>query len=173
MQKEEQRLREASEEKTRRTTLPEFLNACHNHLHAGLAVQTDVTLSTKGDPANADNKLRPEKILVWQDFPARQAAIWGDLMGSDFVSERHFTSLNALKEFGEAIPRRMISSELDLHHFQRSTVEDHVSLIITQLSNHSALRRKFGLQGKVKFENHANTLSPESHLEEGIEQMTL
>src|SRR4051812_22094977 len=79
-QKEEQRRREEAEqaqertgEKTRKTALPEFLDACHNHLHASLTVQTDATQSTRGDPANANNKLRPERLALWADFPARQA----------------------------------------------------------------------------------------------------
>ncbi|PSN73790.1 hypothetical protein BS50DRAFT_607293 [Corynespora cassiicola Philippines] len=153
--------REEAEEKTRKTTLPEFLDACHNHLHSGLTVQTDATLSTRGDPANANNKLRPERLVAWDDFPAQQATNWEDLMASDFVLERHFTSLHTLEESGEAIRRRMMSSELDLHLFQRHTVEDHVSLI------------KFGLQGSIRFENHANTLSPESQLEDSMEQLTV
>ncbi|KAF2644398.1 hypothetical protein P280DRAFT_467026 [Massarina eburnea CBS 473.64] len=172
-QKEEQRRREAAEEKTRKTTLLEFLNACHVHLHEGLSVQTDVTLSTQGDPANANNKLRPERLRVWDDFPEQQAAIWANLMDCDLVSEHHFTSLHTLAESGEAIKRRMMSSELDLNFFQRSTVEDPVSLIINQLSDNRTLRRTFGLQGSVTFENHANTLSPDSQLEEGIEQLTV
>ena len=172
-QKDEQRRRKEAEEKTRKTTLPEFLDACHNHLHLGLTVQTNAALSTRGDPANANNKLRPEKLLLWGNFPAQQAAIWEDLMDSDFVSERHFTSLHTLEESGEAVHRRMMSSELDLHLFQRFTVDDHVSSIVERLYDQPTLRQKFGLQGSVKFENHANTLSPESQLVEGIEQMTV
>jgi hypothetical protein len=184
-QKEEQRRREEeqhrreaaeqaqkrAEETTRKTTLPEFLDACHNHLHSGLTVQTDATLSTRGDPANANNKLRPNKLLQWDDFPAQQAAVWDELMGSDFASERHFTSLHTLVESGEAILRKMMSSELDPHLFQRSTVDDPVTSIIERLYDQRTLRRKFGLKGSVQFENHANTLSPETQLEEGIGSM--
>ncbi|KAF2843551.1 hypothetical protein M501DRAFT_926687 [Patellaria atrata CBS 101060] len=176
---EEQRRREEAElaqekaeEKTRKTTLPEFLDACHNHLHSNLAVQTNVSLSTRGGPANANNKLRPERVLIWDDFAAHQEAIWDDLMSLDFVSERHFTSVHTLTESGEAVRRRMLSSELDLNVFQRSTVEDPVSLIIKQMYNDRSLRRKFCLQGSISFENHANTLSTEL-LEEGMEQTTL
>ncbi|KAL5370694.1 hypothetical protein DPSP01_014710 [Paraphaeosphaeria sporulosa] len=92
---EEQRRREEAvqaqeqtAEKTRKTSLLEFLDACHNHLHSGLTVQTDATLSTRGNPANANNKLRPERLALWEDFPARQATIWDDLMESGFVPER-------------------------------------------------------------------------------------
>jgi hypothetical protein len=177
---EEQHRREEAEqaqeravEKTRKTALPEFLDACHNHLHSGLTVQADPTLSTRGNPANANNKLRPERLALWADFPARQATIWDDLMESGFASERHFTSLHTLEETGEAVRRRMMSSELDLNVFQRHTVEDQVSLIIQGMHGDRRLRRKFALQGSVNFENHANTLSPESQLEEGMEQLTV
>ncbi|KAF2240288.1 hypothetical protein BU26DRAFT_556953 [Trematosphaeria pertusa] len=137
---EEQRKREAAEqaqdraeEKTRKTTLPEFLDACHTYLHSGLTVQTDTTLSTRGDPANATNKLGPENLVLWEDFPAQQAAVWDVLMASDFASERHFTSLHTLEESGQAILRKMMSSELDLHLFQRSAVDDPVTSIIERL----------------------------------------
>ncbi|KAH8710247.1 hypothetical protein GQ44DRAFT_752488 [Phaeosphaeriaceae sp. PMI808] len=99
---EEQRRREAAEqsqdraeEKTRKTTLPEFLDAYHNHLHPGLTAQTDATLSTRGDSANATNKLQPQELV----------AIWDALMRSEFAPERHFTSLHTLKESGEATLR--------------------------------------------------------------------
>lgn len=68
-QKEEQRKREKIEEDTRYTTLPEFLDACHNYLYSGLTVQTNMTMSTRGDPTNANNKLRPERLCLWEDFP--------------------------------------------------------------------------------------------------------
>ena len=66
------------EEKSRNTSLPEFLDACHVHHQSGLTVQTDTTLWTTGDPANANYKMRLERILAWDDFPTRQEAIWND-----------------------------------------------------------------------------------------------
>jgi hypothetical protein len=172
-QEEEQRRREEVESARRKTTLPEFLDACHVHFYSGLTVQTDATLSTRGDPTNANNKIRPERIHAWEDFALQQEAIWDDLMESDFILERHFTSLHTLEESGEAIRQRMMSSELDLNLFQRYTVEDHISSIIKQLYNNPTLRRKFCLKGSVKFENHANTLSLEWQLEEDMQQMSL
>lgn len=101
---EEQRLRKeadlqrarAEEElriQTQNTTLPEFLDACHVHLFLGLTVDPDKDSSTKGDPANADRKLRPAKIREWINFPQEQISIWEDLMNNGFVNERHFTPL--------------------------------------------------------------------------------
>jgi hypothetical protein len=59
---EEQRLRREDRERISKTSLPAFLNGFHNHLFLGLAVQQDKTQSTRGDPANATNKLRPRKL---------------------------------------------------------------------------------------------------------------
>ena len=57
-----ERAREEAEKETRKTTLSEFLNGCHVHLYSGLTIQTDAALSTRGDPTNANNKIRPESI---------------------------------------------------------------------------------------------------------------
>ncbi|EEA18486.1 hypothetical protein TMatcc_001228 [Talaromyces marneffei ATCC 18224] len=168
---EEQQRREEAERnlnlerlQTRNTTLPEFLDACHKHLFLGLTIQKDKKSSTKGDPANADRKLRPSRIQEWTDFPDEQMAIWADLMDADFVTERRFTPLLALKESGREIMKRMHGSELDIGYFQRETVESRVASVIEELYASRPLRRKFNLRGNVTFENHANTLTDESRI---------
>jgi hypothetical protein len=136
---EEQRRREEAETQTRPTTLPQYLDACHVHLQSRLAVQS-VALSTKGDPSNARRKKRPDRISRWSDFPLRQSKIWTELVSCLFMTEGHFTSRHTMRENGEAIRRRMVGSELDIHHFQRTTVEEPVSLMIERISNDDSLR---------------------------------
>ena len=166
----EQRV-EKSESRTRKTTLPEFLDACHIYLSLGLAVQ-EASLSTQGDPANARNKLRPEKIRSWTEFPQQLESIWRDLMDSDFVNERHFSSLQYLEESGDKVRKRQLSSEDDLSFFERLTVEDQVALIIELLYLSPTLRASFCLNGSVNYHNHANMLSSES-IEESIEGLRI
>ncbi|OAT10369.1 hypothetical protein, variant [Blastomyces gilchristii SLH14081] len=170
---EERRRRQEAEERTSKTTLPALLDGLHAHLSLGLEVQRDSTQSTRGDPSNATNKLRPDKIRVWEQFATDQEAIWQLLMDSDLINERHFTSLHTLQEEGEAVRRRLISSELDLNHFLRLTVEDHVSRIIEIIYQNSELREAFGLKGSIRFENHANTLSPERQIENAMDSMDI
>ncbi|KAJ4286961.1 hypothetical protein N0V90_012841 [Kalmusia sp. IMI 367209] len=141
-----ERTRERRQERTRKTTFPELLDACHNYLYSGLTVQTDATKSTRGDAANANNKLRPERILPWEDFLEKLAAVWADIMESDFVEERHFTSLHTLAENGEVVQHQMVSSELDLNIFQQFSVEDSVGSIAEQLYKNRELRRRFRLR---------------------------
>lgn len=148
------------EQRTSKTNLAEFLNACHVHFYQGLTVQ-DESQSTQGTPANADRKLRPDRIVPWEDFGAHQTRVWDAVMESDFMSERHFTSLHTLKEDGEQLHRRKLSSELDVRYFVQFAIDDRVTSIIERLSQHAVLRHRLNLRGTVKFENHGNMLTPD------------
>ncbi|OJD26199.1 hypothetical protein ACJ73_02430 [Blastomyces percursus] len=177
---EEQRLREQAEralklqiQENQATTLPEFLDACHVHLFLGLSIQKDLHSSTKGDPANADRKLRPTNIREWTSFPTEQASIWEDLMDTEFASERHFTPLLALKEHGKEARERMVGSELDLSYFQRQTVESRVASVVKELYAKPRLRQVFCLNGDITFENHANTLTDESNRVAEVDSLSL
>lgn len=64
--------------------------------------------STQGDAANADNKPRPDRILPWPEFDVEQAHTWDDLMGSEFVLERHCTSYNVRELQPKIVPKRML-----------------------------------------------------------------
>ncbi|KIW45783.1 uncharacterized protein PV06_04138 [Exophiala oligosperma] len=74
-------------------------------------------------PANADRKLRPDRIIPWDDFGAHQTPVWDAVMESDFVSEIHFTSLHTLEEDGEQLHRRKLSSELDVRYFVQFAID--------------------------------------------------
>ncbi|KAF2202014.1 hypothetical protein GQ43DRAFT_12038 [Delitschia confertaspora ATCC 74209] len=171
-QQEAERAKQEAENQTRKTTLLEFLDGCHTKVYWHLNVQHNRTLSTQGSPANADNKLRPDCIRPWESFARDQEEIWITLMESSFPEERQFTSLQFLEESGESIKRRMLSSEMDLHHFLRSTVEDPVTLIVQKLHDDPYLRRQFDLHGSVSFENHANTLSVDT-IQERMQEICL
>ncbi|PVI00766.1 hypothetical protein DM02DRAFT_718203 [Periconia macrospinosa] len=159
------RLLEEEQSKTRKTTFVEFLDACHNFLQGALSVQTDKSMTTQGSPANATKKLRPERIRHWTNFPAEQRAIWDDIMRSSMVSGRHFKSLLGVQDSGQDFKeRRPLSSELDLHHFQRTAIETPVSSIIHQMFKDVDVREQFKLKGSVEFENHSNTLVRDSPL---------
>ena len=84
-------------------------------------------------------------MMCWPKFEAEQARTWEDLIRSELILERHFTSLHTLEESGEIVRQRQMGSELDLNSLARSTLEDLVSQIIRRLSEDSALRSHFGL----------------------------
>ncbi|KAJ5471965.1 hypothetical protein N7539_008534 [Penicillium diatomitis] len=163
----------ASQQRLSKTNLPTFLDGLHKHLFLGLEVQPDETQSTRGDPANTANKLRPRYLRAWDTFSSEQEEVWRLLMDSSLVEDKLFTSLHTLEEMGENIRRQLIGSELDLNHFLRQTVEDHVSKIVEQLYKDPVLRQTFGLRGTIRFENHSNTLSPDHELVEGLRSVDI
>lgn len=166
--------RELAEARLAPTTLLTFLDACHIHLSMGLTIQTNLSLSTQGDPANAAKKIRPDRICEWKGFPSQQESVWNDIMDdADFVTEKHFKSISQLEGSGVDWRGHRMSSELDLHHFVRDTVEKPVSSIIKQLFLNQNLRQKFNLKGQVTFENHANMLSAETQVENRMQQLTI
>ena len=89
------------------------------------------------------------------------------------MQERQFTSLHILKESEKTIRQRMMSSELDLNHFERSTVENHIALIIKQIYNSSLLRERFCLKDSVRFENHDNTLSSKREMKKNMQHLSI
>jgi len=78
-----------------------------------------------------------------------------------------------LKEFEETIHQRMMSSELDLNHFKRSTVENHIALIIKQIYNSLLLQKRFCLKNSVRFENHDNTLSLKREMKKNMQHLSI
>lgn len=169
---ESQRKLQAADKKLRRTTLIEYLDACHVHLHYNLNLQ-DEKMSTRGSPDNAEDKLRPERIVEWSDFPESQAAIWKDLQASNFMDEQYFDDLQYLTGLGKAIQKRLMGSELDLNLFERQTVEDPTTSIIEHIYSTPLLREKFGLRGSIQFENHANTLSANEEIEASLRNLSV
>ncbi|KAK3061693.1 hypothetical protein LTS18_005651, partial [Coniosporium uncinatum] len=99
--------------------------------------------------------------------------MWKLLVNSDFINEARFPTRITLQENGEMIRRRQMSSELDLHYFERATAEDPVSNIIREMHDNFALRKAFNIKGSVRIENHSNTLSPDEEIQEGLQRMTL
>lgn len=94
-------------------------------------------------------------------------------MSSEFVTKRLFSSLQALSESEQDIPRRKLGFEQDLHFSQRSLVDNSVSRIINEMYSSQSLGRKFGLRGALQLGNHDHTLSPEEVIEEAMQQLSV
>ncbi|EFW18617.1 hypothetical protein D8B26_005366 [Coccidioides posadasii str. Silveira] len=158
---EEREQRKLQEELQQKTTIFEFLDACHTHLFLGLTVRHPKD-STKGDLANPVGRLRPEKIRKWLGFGAEQEEIWQGLMDSNFVQNRHFKSLSLLAESGAELRTEKTGSELDLRQFRHETLTRPVRSVIAKLYSDERIRQRFQLLGAITFENHGNTLTEES-----------
>ena len=165
--------RQKIEERFRNTTLFEFLDVCHIHLHCNLKMQTNMKMSIKSDSVNANRKVRSEKLIEWIDFSESQTIIWKNIQRSNFMHERHFFSQNILKDIERSFDERKMSFEQDLHVFERSTVENHITDIIKKLYDCSSLRDKFCLKSSMKFENHVNTLNAKEQMKNSINYLSI
>ncbi|KAI1325811.1 hypothetical protein F5Y16DRAFT_411211 [Xylariaceae sp. FL0255] len=80
--------------------------------------------------------------------------IWSLLDGLPFCSDALFPTAHQL-EYVAAL-NRPISSETDLRHFARDTLENAVQKLFDAAFEDEQLRARLGLQGSVTFENHTN-----------------
>ncbi len=157
----EKEARQKAEEELRKTTLPEYLSLCHEHLSESMSVQTDKSRSTKGDPSNADGKLRPDRIQPWLEFIDKQKGTL-EMLYSIYPSDvmpQAFDSRNSIKTQGEKVALRKLASEQDLQSLQRAIVETPVAQIVAHLKELDDVRNEFGLAGGIEFYNHLSPLS--------------
>ena len=158
-QKVEEELQKEKEE-TRGTTLTEYLSLCHEHLSKSMSVEINKSLSTQGDPSNADGKLRPDYLRPWEDFLDTQKKTL-ELLYSIYPSDdmpRVFETRNQIQGHGKKVASRKLASEQDLEYLQRDIVETPVSLIVEHLKSLDDVRNELGLAGGIQFYNHPNTL---------------
>jgi hypothetical protein len=132
---EEQRRREDAEKRTQRTTLPEYIAACHTSVFSRLTVETDPRLTTKGSVTNPRDKWCPTTIQPWPDFLDDQRAILGTLYSTFPLEQRVFESASFLDGLGNVVSRRKIADEKSLEFFLHLSVEDPVLNIIQQLKD--------------------------------------
>ncbi|KAH7021698.1 hypothetical protein B0J12DRAFT_393167 [Macrophomina phaseolina] len=167
----EERQREEAEAINRRTTLTEFLQACHE-IFLSLRITDDETLTTQGDVTKPAGRLYPNQIIPWDTFPTDQSEIWTELSASPaFASNRVFASAHQLDHIRTTMDP--IDSEELLRHFARSAVEKPVQNIVDEIFNDETLREKLGLRGRVSFQSHTNLGRSDATVDEAMERMSI
>ncbi|KAL7940092.1 hypothetical protein V8C42DRAFT_364366 [Trichoderma barbatum] len=156
---EEQQRAESAEEQTRRTTLDEYIAACHSLVFSKFAVETDKSLTSKGSITNPRNKLCPTSLQPWPDFLEQQRIASGVLYDAFPADMRLFESRNFLSGLGDRISQRPIANEKDLEYFLHNSVEDPVRSILHQLEEVEHIQAVYGIGGGIIFENHPSAIS--------------
>ncbi|KAF2835388.1 hypothetical protein M501DRAFT_1034545 [Patellaria atrata CBS 101060] len=118
-------------EKTRKTTLYQFVDICHTFLHLGLRV-LEIGNSIPGMPSNV-------KGIPSHD---KQKVVWNAALESDSVQKRRFTDRHIIEETGRRISELTMSSGLDLHNFLQNAVMYNVQQIIEEFHSEDDLRNK-------------------------------
>lgn len=118
--KEVEKQRKEAEKQLARTTLPQYLSACHEHMQAKLNVEA-FDWSNEDDLYNPRQKKRPNHIHEWPDFDSRQLKIWNELASSHIMTEKHFLSLHGRPGW-RGVPFRATLASHGYHHGQMHAI---------------------------------------------------
>lgn len=168
---EAERLRQQAEQQLRPNNIFQLLDRCHNSLSRAIRIETDAALTTQGDATNPINRLYPQQIVPWTDFPQLQEKIWEKLDSTAFTSRLLFPSDTQIDYVVNSVEDKPIYSEASLRNFERDTVDNFVELVIEALRDDTNLKEDFGIHGRVTFYDRATPA--ETSLENSFDQMDL
>src|SRR5271154_1648689 len=157
----EKRLAEEKEQSDN-TSLPKFLELCHNHLSLPLPVQTDLSLTTGGPTTSPNGRKHPTYLRPWEDFPQLHQHYFDQaykLLCPDDDPPKLFPPRIVIEELGHKLCRRPLASESDLQSYERFAVEGMVREGMEQLMKIPEAKDLLHGCDEMEFENHLNTLS--------------
>lgn len=152
-------------EEVQDSTLTEYLSLCHEHLSDPISVQTNNSLSTKGDPSSAVGIFRPDYLQPWEDFIDTQKETLETLYSIYPASNdmpRVFHSRHFIKTQGQHVASRKLASQRNLQNLQYDIVEKHVTHIVKHLKSLDGASDRLKLAGGIQFYNHMNSLSDDN-----------
>ncbi|KAL7917714.1 hypothetical protein ACQKWADRAFT_317119 [Trichoderma austrokoningii] len=145
-------------EKSRSTTLDEYLEACHKLVYARLAVETDPSRTTAGT-IRAYNKLVPGHLKQWTSFFDDQNEMLSIIYSYFAVEERLFDNRTYLMTLGNKVSAAPIANEKMLENFLHNVVEEPVMCIIHELSKSEDFQQQLNIGAGIKFENHLKAIN--------------
>lgn len=157
---EARQAREKADQRSRKTTLLEFLDAIHVNYHLTLTVQTDKRKAVQRVRSNATRKYCPTNIKAWDRFPDEQNAIWQQLenLGESVRSSRVFDSIKKIERRGGSNLVIKIASERNLEFYEEFMLQDPMKDILRYFLKAPAFNEIMNLNCCVTFENHTNTM---------------
>ncbi|KAK9359723.1 hypothetical protein V1504DRAFT_191859 [Lipomyces starkeyi] len=147
-------------QQSQETTFEEFIECCHTCLSVPLNLRPDRRRTTKGLLTSPAGRLCPTYLRPWSDFHTLQQlvfeSVYSVLHPPDRAPLRLFPSRPILKEIGDRVCSRPLSSEVDLVYYERNTVEDQVYKAITSLRCLTAALDVLGLEDEITFYNNSS-----------------
>ncbi|KAG5996018.1 hypothetical protein E4U43_002929 [Claviceps pusilla] len=147
--------RDKEMEKTRPTTLSEYLKTCHDLVFARLTVEERSALTTKGS-IRAYEKLVPGKLKKWTNFIDSQKRILRKVSSSLPSDKQLFDNRAYLAVLGNQVSATPIANEKMLENFMHNCVERPVTNIINALSKTATFRN---MGSGIIFDNHPKAIS--------------
>ena len=121
-------------EATRKTTLFEYIKACHDLVFTRFTVKTNRTLTSKSLTIPSGRRC-PSRLEPWEDFLVEQRVILGTLFSEFPARVEAFRSRDYLCTRGEMIAATKVSNESTLERVLQDLVAEPVTLIIKRLQD--------------------------------------
>ena len=154
--------KQQAEQRNQRTTLDEFLQACHEHLHKPLRVETNKSWTTKGS-TNPGNRYYPKNLKKWENFAEEQRRVFStahDIFHPENKPAlRLFSPILSIEDQGRLHCNIRIANEASLRNYEKSAIEVQVADIINRLSEIMQDPKQFQLGQGIIFENDPNSLN--------------
>ncbi|KAI5861998.1 hypothetical protein GGS23DRAFT_574075 [Durotheca rogersii] len=147
---------------TRKTTLEEYLQACHEHVLTKITLVTDGYLTSRVPTTNPTKKHCPCLLKPWDDFLDKQIDMLQRMACTLPSDKRLFENIASLKAIGERAHARQVTSESSLVFIENNCVEDPVRIILSELKNFQSSQLGFFIHDGVFFETTASNLRDES-----------
>ncbi|KAJ5737408.1 uncharacterized protein N7483_002533 [Penicillium malachiteum] len=166
--KEAEERRKEAEEHTRPLTFLELMRHGHNLLSRPLNVRSP-SRSTTGKIPPPTGKYCPTRLEPWIECPNEQQEIYNAvcryLQPAMEAPAQLPTSLDSLEKDARRFCHDPMNSERSVELYEQIAVECYVRDIVTELCKIDAARDEFGLGDGIQFDNHTNSLNPNSHTE--------
>jgi len=154
--------KQQAEQRNQKTTFNEFLQACHEHLHKPLRVETNKSWTTKG-PTKPGNRYYPKNIEKWGNFAEEQRRVLSTARDIFYPTNkpalRLFSPILSVEDQGRLHCNIRIANEASLRTYEKSAIEVQVADIINRLSEIVQDPKQFQLGQGIIFENDPNSLN--------------
>lgn len=149
---------EAATAQIRKTTLKEYIAACHELVFTQFAVETNQALTSKGH-TKVHKKRLPGRLENWIDFREEQQDIIHTLISTFPEEKRAFGSLSYLAARGVETARGKVGDEDRLRSLLSDLLTEPLSHIIENFQQEDAIQARFDLGTGIKFENRMGAVA--------------
>lgn len=135
--------------------------ACHAVLFSELEIVIDLADGSVKQPLAM---LCPDQLVPWDQLPILQKAIYAHLDEAFQSGEELYESIAFLESLGDRIAAHNVSSQDDLAHFQRLTLEEPLRYIFYQLKNMPSISAAYDVGDGIILEHHCDFTQAETDL---------
>ncbi|OAA40066.1 hypothetical protein NOR_06060 [Metarhizium rileyi] len=147
---------EGLERLMRKTTLREYIEACHSQMFLQFQIEPLSVLRAKGLMTSTTDKVCPEKLEPWAGFTDQLRVHFDELFDGFPTEDRLFPALQVISGIGEEI--EAIANENMLQSFIQTAVRKPVQRILGHIQNSEHFQTKYSLGSPICFIDYMSSL---------------